>query len=590
MGNSPKSFYLEEKDKFQTELNTVRKKLKEIAIIRFTVFFLGVFGIYYFLGDVNMMLFSGITGGVVFSFLLKKHWDFNDLKKELEILVEINETELKVLDGDYFHLETGDEFVNPKHYYSYDIDLFGKGSFFQFLNRTRTLAGKKLLATTLTSNNISDILEKQAAVKELSQNPKWRQKFTTLASLIKVEVAPDFILKWIDNYVLFLPKAIRNLTYGFSAISVLLILLISFEIIAFSYLTIWFFIGLGISGRYFKKINDLSQVASKVKYTFQQYYKLIAEVEKESFESKLLSEKYQDLFTQNIKASKVVKLFSKALDSLDQRNNILISIVGNGLFLMDIKNASNIEKWLSSYGKNVKKWFEVVSYFDANNSLANFSFNNPNYVFPTIASNGNVFDAKNLGHPLISNSKRVTSDYQIDAQQFFIITGANMAGKSTFLRTVSLSIVMSNTGLPVCVSKMNYSPVKLITSMRTSDSLTDESSYFFSELTRLKFIVDTLKKEHYFIVLDEILKGTNSTDKAQGSQKFVEKLVHSNATGIIATHDLSLCEIEKDYKQIKNHYFDAEIVDDELFFDYKLKDGICQNMNASFLLRKMEIV
>ena len=165
-----------------------------------------------------------------------------------------------------------------------------------------------------------------------------------------------------------------------------------------------------------------------------------------------------------------------------------------------------------------------------------------------------------------------------------------MAGKSTFLRTVSLHIVMANVGLPVCAKSSEYVPVKLITSMRTSDSLTDDSSYFFSELTRLKYIVDAIANDNYFIILDEILKGTNSRDKAIGSRKFVEKLVKLNATGIIATHDLSLTEIESQLEAVKNYYFDAQIVNDELYFDYKLKQGVCQNMNASFLLKKMDIV
>ena len=165
-----------------------------------------------------------------------------------------------------------------------------------------------------------------------------------------------------------------------------------------------------------------------------------------------------------------------------------------------------------------------------------------------------------------------------------------MAGKSTFLRTVSLQVVMANIGLPICAKEAAYNPIKLITSMRTTDSLTDDESYFFSELKRLKFIVDQIQTDRYFIVLDEILKGTNSTDKAKGSRKFVEKLVGSKSTGIIATHDLSLCEVAKELPQIENHYFDAEIIDNELHFDYKFKEGICQNMNASFLLKKMEIV
>jgi DNA mismatch repair ATPase MutS len=173
---------------------------------------------------------------------------------------------------------------------------------------------------------------------------------------------------------------------------------------------------------------------------------------------------------------------------------------------------------------------------------------------------------------------------------FFVITGANMAGKSTFLRTVSMAIVMANVGLPVCADKFKYAPIKLITSMRSLDSLVDNESYFFSELKRLKFIVDKIENEDYFIVLDEILKGTNSTDKAIGSKKFVQKLVKSKSTGIIATHDLSLCEIENELPEVKNYYFDAEVINDELNFDYKLKRGICKNMNASFLLAKMKIV
>ena len=164
------------------------------------------------------------------------------------------------------------------------------------------------------------------------------------------------------------------------------------------------------------------------------------------------------------------------------------------------------------------------------------------------------------------------------------------SGKSTFLRTVSLGIVMANTGLPVCASSFIYTPIKLITSMRTSDSLNDDESYFFSELKRLKFIVDQIQKDTYFIVLDEILKGTNSTDKANGSKKFIEKLVASNSTGLIATHDLSLCKVSDNYEEVNNFYFDAEIINNELYFDYTLKSGVAQNMNASFLLKKMKIV
>jgi DNA mismatch repair ATPase MutS len=238
----------------------------------------------------------------------------------------------------------------------------------------------------------------------------------------------------------------------------------------------------------------------------------------------------------------------------------------------------------------VQKWFEVVAFFDAQNSLANFQFNHPSFAFPEIFDEKEIIKAINLGHPLLKADKRIDNNFMVDGEQFFIITGANMAGKSTFLRTVSLSIVMANCGLPVCADRFEYSPIKLITSMRTSDSLADDASYFYSELKRLKFIIDEIKSEKYFIILDEILKGTNSKDKAIGSKKFIEKLSKSKSTGIIATHDVSLCELENKFEAIKNYYFDAEIVNDELYFDYMLKNGVCKNMNASFLLEKMEII
>jgi len=170
------------------------------------------------------------------------------------------------------------------------------------------------------------------------------------------------------------------------------------------------------------------------------------------------------------------------------------------------------------------------------------------------------------------------------------VTGANMAGKSTFLRAVALQIVMANMGLPVKGREVKYNPVRLLTSMRSSDSLADETSYFYAELKRLKYIVEELEKDDCFVVLDEILKGTNSVDKAEGSKKFVERLVRNGSAGMVATHDLSLCTLADELPEVENRYFDAQIVNGELFFDYKFKEGVCQNMNASFLLKTMGIV
>ena len=586
----PQEFYNNQKAYFEQKSTQLKKKLTISSLVRFITFLAVILAIYLFFGNISAMLLVVGIGIIVFIYLVLKHGDLQynfDLNKTL---IAINKTELNVLKRDYLNLDDGSEFLNPKHFYSYDIDLFGKGSFFQYCNRTVTIEGKNELFSELTSNTISDIHKKQAGIKELSEKPIWRQHFLAIASLVKVEHPAKEIINWIHNYKAVFPTYFKYLPAVFSILSLLIIVALGFQLIPEIVVLFWLFIGLGISGFYVKKINELAKNTGNAKDTFKQYHKLLNEIENTIFTSEILKNKQLKIQTESKKASVIFKEYSRLLDALDQRNNVIIAVFGNGFFLRDLNQVYKIEKWIAMYKDKVEQWFKVIAFFDAQNSLANFAFNHPNYVFPEIKTNSNVIKATNLGHTLLKEAQRIDNDFIIKNQQFFIITGANMAGKSTFLRTVSLSIVMANVGLPVCAEHFEYSPIKLITSMRTSDSLVEDESYFFSELKRLKFIVDEIENDDYFIILDEILKGTNSTDKAIGSKKFVQKLVASNSTGIIATHDLSLCEIEKELTEVKNYYFDAEIINDELNFDYQLKDGICKNMNASFLLKKMKIV
>ncbi|MEN3323329.1 DNA mismatch repair protein MutS [Mariniflexile soesokkakense] len=588
--NNPLAYYEKHLGSYKTEAHKLYNKMTALSVSRLLVFVFTGLGIHIFFEHWQLAIFVGVAGIATFLYLLSK---YNDVKAERqfnEALVVINEDEIKIALGDFHNRDTGLPFQDANHFYSLDIDLFGRGSFFQFINRTTTKEGEKELADALKANNIDTIVLRQDAINELNKKPEWRQYYSATSSLVKVETPVKQIINWLQNYQLFLPKTAKWLPLIFTIISVLIIGLGFFGVIAPIFIGYLLLIGLGVSGMYVKKVNVLSSNSDKVKETFRQYASLLDLIENETFSSELLKQKQQQIQQEEKKASVIFNDLSKTLDALDNRNNLIGAIFGNGFFLSDIKNSYHIEQWIARHANKVSDWFEVVSFFDAYNSLGNFVFNHPDFVFPTIEKNKVVVKAESLGHPLLNKNKRVDSDLTIENEQFFIVTGANMAGKSTFLRTVSLHIVMANVGLPVCAKSSSYSPVKLITSMRTTDSLTDDSSYFFSELTRLKFIVEAIVKEPYFIVLDEILKGTNSTDKAIGSRKFVEKLVASKATGIIATHDLSLCEIDKELEDVKNYYFDAEIINDELYFDYTLKEGVCKNMNASFLLKKMNIV
>lgn len=586
----PSDFYKLQIEIHSEELQKIKKKLAVSSTIRLVVFLLACYGVYYFFGNAKVVIAIIFVAIAAFVYLVSKHSGLQyerDLKKAL---IAQNETELEVLNRVFHHLPSGEKYNDPLHFYSQDIDLFGRGSFFQYLNRTALESGSDFLAKLFTENKIDSIPTKQKAIAEISAMPTWRQQFSAIASLVKTEVSTTDVIDWLKNYKSFVPKWAKPVSIAFSFVSLGLFIAYYFDFISGYIIGGWFLLGMTITGIYFKKLNELSNHTSKIQSTFEQFQKLILEIENENFYSELLSEKKKPIVNSSEKASHLLKKFARYLDAFEQRNIMLFGVIISSFTLRDLRQSYNIEKWIEANKENVPVWLEAITFFDAYNSLGNFSFNHPNYVFPKITDAIPVLKVKGAGHPLLKETTMVRNDIEINSEEFFIITGANMAGKSTFLRTVSLQIVMGNLGLPVCAEKAEYNPIKLITSMRTTDSLTDDKSYFFSELKRLKFIVDEIKTDRYFIILDEILKGTNSTDKAIGSRKFVEKLVASNSTGIIATHDLSLCAAAEELPEVKNYFFDARIENDELYFDYTFKPGICQNMNASFLLKKMQIV
>ncbi len=587
----PRNFYKNQLKQLQSVLVKERRMLLNISVLRLLVF-VGIGVSIYLLYDKTLWVWGIAAFGIgTFLYLLRWHTD-KKTKHELNLeLKKVNEEEIKILQGDFQKRYDGLEFEEATHFFSSDIDLFGRGSFFQYLNRTGLKEGAAHLAHTLLSNGILDIPIKQEAIQELATIPKWMQKYMALARLTKTEIASKTISDWLKAYSPFLSKKMKYVPAVFSLVSTLLMLFSSLGFLNYWFLGIWFLIGLSTTGCYLKKSNDLNAKTSKVKDTIHQYSFLLNEIEEQDFSSKLLQEEKAKIAFDKEKASGVFQRFSKALDMYDNRNNVLVALLGNGFFLWDVYCAFQVEDWILKYSDLVSQWFGTIAFFDAYVSLGTFGFNHPEFTYPTIEENSDkLIEAESLAHPLIPQTNRIPSDLVIQKTDFFVVTGANMAGKSTFLRTVSLFVLMSNVGLPVCAESSKYAPIKLITSMRTTDSLADQSSYFFSELTRLQYIRKQLEQDSYLVILDEILKGTNSEDKAEGSKKLIESLVEKKVPGIIATHDLSLCEIAKDLEQVKNYFFETEIENDELHFDYQLKAGICKNMNASFLLKKMGIV
>jgi len=340
--------------------------------------------------------------------------------------------------------------------------------------------------------------------------------------------------------------------------------------------------GLFDSGKQLSKLGDI----------LEGYSELIRLIEEKSFSSEGLRDLRSSLAGDKGNASGIIKQLGRHVNMLDQRMNMFTGILLNGFLLWDLYVTGLIKKWQGNYGASVEAWFDVIKEFDALNSLAGFRFNHPDFTFPRFTDRG-IISAKNMGHPLIPANERVNNDFDITGEKrIVIITGANMAGKSTFLRTVGVNLLLAGIGTVACAEELVYNPVRLITSMRTFDSLYKHESYFFSELTRLKYIVDEIKRgENVFFVFDEILKGTNSHDKTKGSIALTERLLSFGASGIIATHDLELGKLQDMHpRKIVNKCFEVEFDNGRLKFDYILRNGITHSHNATYLMKNMGLI
>jgi len=338
--------------------------------------------------------------------------------------------------------------------------------------------------------------------------------------------------------------------------------------------------------------NTLHNQLGKKTEVLGKYSDMFGMVENETFESALLNEQKALVANQLRSTQNTIKKLSGILAAFDYRLNLIVGILLNIFFLWDILQSIRLEKWKASYGKEMATVFEALFVFDELNSLAGFAFGHPESVFPGFKNDDFLLEAEDAKHPFISEKNNVGNEINfIGWGKFQIITGANMAGKSTYLRTVGINMVLAMTGAPVLAKSFILKPVDIFTGIKTTDSLQDGESYFFAELKRLKEMIDTLENgAKLFIILDEILRGTNSADKHKGSEGLVKQLIKLNASGMIATHDLALGQLEKTFpRQVINKRFEVEIKDNELIFDYKLKDGVSQNLNATFLMKKMGI-
>ncbi len=579
-----------------TELyNKTNKKYNSISLLRLLSIALFLFFMFYYIKtDQILYVILAVLSFAGFIVLMRIHSRLSFQKLLAETLLKINQNEIAFLKREKTPFENGDEFIDFHHPYAYDLDIFGDHSLFQNLNRTASFIGKKTLAELLLNTLPQrEILENQEAVKELKSKIDWRQEFQALAIIGEdSKQSYEAIKHWTSFKNNSLPKVLIALSiilpvtfFGF-----LTAYFITSKTILLSYLTYVFIANLIVLGRSLKRIQSEIAKADNIDKIVKQYSLLIEKIEKESFQSKKLLHLQEQLNFKNAKASQHLKQLSELFSRMDTISNFVTAILFNGTFLFNLHVLKALLKWKEDYASEMNHWIAIIGEIEALNSLANLAYNNEDFVFPEINSEYKI-EFTNLSHPLLNPATRIGNDTQFFPQSFVILTGSNMSGKSTFLRSLGINMVLTGIGSVVCASKAKVHPLPVLVSMRLSDSLSDSESYFFAEIKRLKQIMDALENQPAFVLLDEILRGTNSDDKRNGTIEVVKKIISKKAIGAIATHDIEVCLTTNDYPEIlTNQCFEVEIQNNELHFDYKLRNGICKNKSATFLMQKMGVI
>lgn len=590
---NPKNHYTERLSLTKGQLQQVKKQIFRISMLRLTLFIAGVAGIYFFFSQTPLLIVCICLTFLPLFILVKIHNRFFIRKEWLETQARIIQEELQALSGDYSSFEDGKEYVNPEHPYSFDLDIFGRRSLFQSINRTCTFFGKDRLAKWLQNHlhEKTSIEKRQEMVREISEHTLFREQFR-VAGLVHHGQSSDAekIQAWSQSPAQYLHAGwVKAFIWGVPVINSLLLITSLIGWTSFSCLGLSFGIFLVLSFGVIKRATYIQETYGKQLKSLNGYARLIALAKAEDWKSAGMLELMERFNLNGQSPVQALQQLSKELDRLDLRNNQFLYVLLEGSIFFQLQEIVRIERWKVRYGQHISEWLETVGELDALCSLGTFAYNHPQYTYPELTEKPFYFLATQMGHPLMPVSQCVKNDATIPSRPFFlIITGANMAGKSTYLRTIGVNYLLACVGAPVCCERLKLHPNQLITSLRTSDSLSDNESYFFAELKRLKRIIDLLNQgQQLFIILDEILKGTNSMDKQKGSFDLIRQFMQMKANGIIATHDLLLGSLIKQFpEEIRNYCFEADIKDNELTFSYKLREGVAQNMNACFLMKK----
>lgn len=556
---------------------------------------IGFVVLYTLLADAAWTLLCAVAA-LCFYLYIRRRDVLNDRKiKHGEALLGVYQNEIDYQHGNFSGFEAGEQYVCPQHPYTFDMDVFGVGSLFQRMNRTISTGGSDQLAACLSTewghtkreDLIGEIRMRMAAIDELGQDETFLSAFKSLG--VKERINTAEVLKALTAiHQQSFPKIFHNPLLRYFCYADLLGFYVSIVLSVMgllpSLLPVWWglfnFMFSFLRGH--KHMRVISELIAKVHAQVDGYLQVLKLINTTEFKSAEL----QALKAQLSGAEASFEQLELILQKIDNRSNEVGVFIFNSFALIDLAIVRLFLRWQHTYEQRTKEWIDGLNLFDALVSMGNYRLNEDRAVKAEISEeNKIVYEAKGLYHPFLGE-KAVANDFTIHDHEYYIVTGANMAGKSTFLRSLGINYLLAMNGLPVFADELKVSAFHLFTSMRTTDDLTHGISYFNAELLRLKKLLGSLHDDvPSLIILDEILKGTNSLDKLNGSRLFLQYIAERNVTGVIATHDLELSKMENEYVgRFHNYCFEIELGED-ITYSYKITKGVARNQNATYLLK-----
>lgn len=587
------------KEKFQEKIASEKEKIKKenvtfnfFGTLRLVAFIVIVYFSYrYIKQPIDTFMYLLVLSILLFISFIIYH---SQIRKRLNFskeMIRVNERYLDRINGIWVDFkDTGKEFIDKDHRYSSDLDIVGKRSLFQLINLTNTFYGRKIFAEDLLnpSYDKEEIEERQAAIGELKGKLDFCQRLEVKGkdeSIKNPQRLVAYFKKDGQAYSKSMVLLLRIMPI-FLVVSSLIILVLKIESLyrivffLFALQAMVWLLGMG-------KNNGVLDNVSYLSDNLETYVELLKLIEGEEFKSPLLRDIKEELFSDQASLSGI-----KKLQTINQRINIksngLIYFLFNIGFLWDYQNVFSLEAWKKQFGNRVETWLYSIGQIESLMSLATPLQIEEDLSFPHIDDSSFTIDAKNIGHPLINKEERVYNDICID-DKILIITGSNMSGKTTFLRTLGINIVLTNAGAPSFSQELTLPIMDLYTSMRIVDDLKNKISTFYGELLRIKDILDYSKDhKNTFFLIDEIFRGTNSEDRIYGAKNVLRNLNNSGLMGAITTHDLELCNLDTD-ERIVNYNFSEDYIDGMINFDYKISKGRSTSTNAKHLMELVGI-